>query len=516
MIKNFIIKNRYFDSVMLMSIANNASKSKGVKNLAAMMATENNKEVLRNTKMIDKTGEPAEPNDLLVCIDAEAEEFFEPALKKFKELLENKSAAEDKSDKIELTSVSDGIKEFSDSNLVIFSIPGPFVKREAKLALTAGKNVMIFSDNVTVQEELELKQFAREKGLIVMGPDCGTAIINGKGLAFANAIPIGKIGIIGASGTGIQQVSCILANKGYGVKHAIGLGGRDLSKQIGGISMLTALDAMEKDGDIELVILISKPPFPEVEKKIFDRLKNYKKKVVVNFLKGDESECKKRRIPFAATLETAANLAISVLENKPFEQKEFDSDKKEIDKTVKSARDKIGTSKYVRGLYSGGTLCDEALFIMSQFGLEVYSNIPLSPELKLKNANESYKNSLIDLGDDEFTKGRPHPMIDYTLRCKRIVQESEKKDTGIILLDIVTGFGSHLNPAEPLEEAIKQSLKNNPNLVFVASICGADNDIQNIKEIRKKLQKLGVILMPTNSQAAKLTVLILKGKVAAV
>ncbi|MBP7654797.1 acyl-CoA synthetase FdrA [Candidatus Dependentiae bacterium] len=515
MIKNYIIKNRYFDSVMLMSIANSASKCEGIKNLAAMMATDNNKEVLRNTKMIDKTGEKAEPNDLLVCINAEAESFCEPALKKFKELLDNKSSAENKSDKIELTSIADGIKEYADSNLVLFSIPGPFVKREAKTALSAGKNVMIFSDNVTIDEELELKQIAKQNGLIVMGPDCGTSIINGKGIAFANSMPIGKIGIIGASGTGIQQVSCILANKGYGVKHAIGLGGRDLSKQIGGISMLTAIDAMEKDIDIEIVILISKPPFPEVEKKIFDRLKNYKKKIVVNFLKGDETECKKRRIPFASTLENAANLAISILENKPFEPKEFDAEKKEIDQLLKSIRNKTGSSKYVRGLYSGGTLCDEALFIMAQYGLEVFSNIPLTPELKLKNAYESYKNTLVDLGDDEFTKGRPHPMIDYTLRCQRIVEESSKKDTGIILFDIVTGYGSHINPVEPLSEAITKSLKNNKNLVFIASICGTSYDIQNINEIKKQLEKLGVIFMPTNAQAAKLTVLALKGKVVA-
>src|SRR5580704_9603583 len=97
---------------------------------------------------------------------------------------------------------------------------------------------MIFSDNVPIAEEASLKHEARERGLMVMGPDCGTAIIGGVPLAFANAVPRGDIGIIGASGTGIQEVSTLIARAGRGVRHAIGTGGRDMHAEVGGLTTL--------------------------------------------------------------------------------------------------------------------------------------------------------------------------------------------------------------------------------------------------------------------------------------
>jgi len=508
--KNYVVKNRYADSVVLMSIASQLSKLDGVQNVAAMMGTENNKEVLRNTKMINTDGERAEPNDIIICVIAESEELIANIYKKFNEMLDQKSSNKDSGDsKVELSSITDALNEYDDANLVLFSIPGPFVKREAKIALNAGKNIMIFSDNVTIDEEKELKELAYSKGLIVMGPDCGTAIINGKGLAFANAMPIGTFGIIGASGTGIQQVSVILANNGYGVKHAIGLGGRDLSEKIGGLGMLTALDALEEDADIEVVILISKPPHQTVETKIFERLKNYKKKVVVCFLKGNEAECKKRGLPFAATLEDCAKLAICVLNNQEFKGCGYDVPETELKKYIELIK-KQAKNKYIRGLYSGGTLCDEALYLFTKAGFEIYSNIPLDPKLKLKDSYKSYKHTLVDLGEDEFTKGRPHPMIDYTLRCQRMEEEAADKDTGILLIDIVTGYGSHINPLEPLVDSIQKINQKNSEIVIVASICGTEWDPQNIKELSKKLKELNVIIMPTNAQAARLIIDALK------
>jgi len=498
-----------------MSIASQISKTTDVKQVSAMMGTENNKEVLRNTKMLDAIGEKAEPNDLIIAILSDNQQTIEKSYKLFLELLDAKKQSAQKSEDDcgcarNIVSIKDAFSAF-DANLALFSIPGPFVYREALLALKANKNVMIFSDNVTIEEEKKLKQFAAKKGLIVMGPDCGTAIINGIGLAFANAMPKGNIAIIGASGTGIQQVSVILANNDFGVKHAIGLGGRDLSKDIGGISMLTALDMIEKDKDIELVILISKPPAAEVEKKILERLKKYSKKVVVNFLKGNEAECKKYKLPFAATLETAAKLAISILtKNNKILDSEFDLPTNKINALIADCKKKFKKNTFIRGLYSGGTLCDEALFLFDKNGIKVYSNIPLKPELKLKDANISFENTLVDLGDDEFTKGRPHPMIDYTLRCERLVKEASDKDTGIILLDIVTGFGSHPTPQQPLAEAIKKAKTKNKNLIFIASICGTKFDKQNISEITETLEKLGVIIMPTNAQAVKLITKIIK------
>lgn len=501
-LKNIVIKNRYLDSVVLMSIAAKVKKLAGVNEVSVMMGTESNRELLQNAKLLDNVGAQAEPNDLIIAVRAETDNVVNAAYNEVEKLLNQKEKDDGSAAVFEPKSLESALQYNPDLNLLFFSIPGPYVKREALAALDKGLNLMIFSDNVTIEEEAEIKKKADKLGLLVMGPDCGTAIINGCALGFANVLKRGSIGIVGASGTGIQEVSVILSNRGYGISHAIGLGGRDLKPEIGGIMMKQGIRALTADQNTKLIVLISKPPAPEVAQDVLDLAKSCGKKVVVCFLKGDANEAAKRNLPFANSLESCAELAIAVFDNKKLEAKEFNNSD-EVAKKIAELKPQL-SGKYLRGLYSGGTLADEALLVLAKAGIECKSNIPLKKELSLRNNNISEQHTIVDLGEDEFTKGRPHPMIDFTLRNERIIQEAKDKDTRVILLDIVEGYGSHSDPAGAIIPAIEEAQKIASNrIAFVASVCGTEEDPQPRSEQIAKLIAAGVVVLPTNAQAAK-------------
>jgi len=506
MLKNIIIKNRYVDSVMLMSISAKVKSAGGVKEVSAMMGTGANKELLEAIKLLDDSGRGAAPMDIIIAVEAADDEAIQKAVAAIEELLSKRETTIVSAEEAPPQSLSRALEIRPNAKLLFISLPGAYARREAEAALERGLHVMIFSDNVSIEEEIALKTKARDLGLIVMGPDCGTAIINGVALGFANVVSRGAVGIIGASGTGIQEVSCIVSNMGHGITHAIGLGGRDLKEEIGGIGMLMGIDALDADKDTKLIVLISKPPAPTVAAKILDRAKRCSKPVVVNFLKGDPAEAAKRGLAFSPTLEGAALMAVAALKGEKHAPAETSP---ELQSRAKEARDTLKPAqKYVRGLFSGGTLCDEALLILRDSIGDCYSNIPLNPELKLKDPKKSTGNCLVDLGDDEFTKGRPHPMIDFTLRCERIVQEAEDSETAVILLDVVLGYGSHPDPAGALVPAIEKAREiagaGGRSLVFVASITGTDGDPQNRSRQMAALESAGVLIAPTNAQAARL------------
>jgi len=339
------------------------------------------------------------------------------------------------------------------------------------------------SDNVSIEEEINLKKLAASKNLLLMGPDCGTAIINGKGLGFANVVRRGNIGIVGASGSGVQEVTTIIHKLGCGVSHAVGVGGRDLKEDVGGITTKSAMDFFEEDSDTEVVVLISKPPAGGVADEIISKAKKSKKKYVINFLTLELKDFE--NIKFAATLEDAALTAGRIVKKDagiPAEQAEL----KKI-------------SGFLRGLYSGGTLCYEALYLLKD--LEIYSNIATNKVLKLEDPFKSFKNCLVDMGEDEFTRGYPHPMMDFTLRKQRILQDAGDKETGVILLDCALGWGCHSNPAGELSEAVAEAKKINPEIVFISSITGTDGDPQNYMAQKKILADAGVLVFSTNRQA---------------
>ncbi len=507
-LKNIVKNNTYQDSVFLMSIANRVKSLKGIEEVSCLMGTPENKKLLIEVNLLTGEGREAEANDLLIAISARNKKAIEEALEEIKKLLVEKKVRKEGGEAILPKSLNSAIGQFPDVNLIHISIPGKYVRWEAEKALEKGLNLFIFSDNVSIEDELALKKIAKKKNLLVMGPDCGTAIINGIALGFANVVRKGDIGIVAASGTGLQEVSCLIHKAGLGISQGIGTGGRDLSKEIGGITMLQGIKALEDDLGTKIIVLISKPPAEEVADRIIKEVKKGKKPFVINFL-GAKLERESKRIHFVSTLEETAHKAVALSKKEEYKPKVFSEKQERIISLAKKETSKLkDKQKYIRGLFSGGTLCDETMLILKDLIGDVYSNIPLKPYLKLKDSRKSQKNSLVDLGDDEFTKGRPHPMIDFTLRNERIIQEARDSEVAVILLDIVLGYGAHPNPANALVPVMKEAKRRNVSVV--ASLCGTEDDPQDYKRQRKELEKMGVIIMPSNAQAARFATLVAK------
>lgn len=505
-IKGISKKGAYYDSVTLMIVSKELNKQDGVIESSVVMGTNENKAILKTAELWIAEFDKLNDTDLIICVKAENQSSAENAVQNVDKILKEIRNKKDEGETPSAHSFEQAMSQLPDANLSLISVPGKYAAREAKKALDQGLHVMIFSDNVTIEEELDLKKFAKEKGLLVMGPDCGTAIINGVPLAFANVVSAGNIGIVAASGTGLQEVSSIISNQGGGISQAIGTGGRDVKKEIGGIMFIEAIRALNADEKTSCIVLVSKPPHPEVLQKICDEIKSISKPVIGILIGGDPEVLKKAGIIPANTLEEAALLAVSISQGKSSESisLSISQRKDEIKRQAKELA-KNAKGKYFRGLFSGGTLCDETQLIMKDSLGFVYSNTPLNPDFKLADVWKSQKNTIIDLGDDEFTSGRPHPMIDFSLRRKRIIDEASDKDVAIILLDVVLGYGSHLDPASELVPAIQKAREISPNLLFVCSITGTQGDPQNRKNVIDKLSEAGVVVMPSNAAATELT-----------
>ncbi len=486
-----------------MLITKEVKKKTGVIEVLLGMATDLNKELAINLNLCSKEIEEAGVNDFFISVLTETDLDIKEILKDVDELLmSNKNDDQAEYSPVTLDSA---LKYQPDSNIVLISVAGQYAAEEARKALEQGLHVMLFSDNVSLDEERELKQLASEKGLLMMGPDCGTAIINHVPLAFGNVVRKGNIGIIGASGTGTQEVSVLIHKLGEGVSQVLGTGGRDLRKEIGGIMMLQGLKSLLMDPQTKVIVLISKEPDGEVADRILKLVSTSHKPVVINFIGGNKEEIEKYGAYRAITLEDAAYKAVSLLRGiqlKDFEDFSFDSSI--IHKIVKKEVAGFHPSqKYIRGFFTGGTLADEAMKLIADFSLPLSDN------------TSNTKNICIDLGDDQFTLGRPHPMIDPAIRAEWLLKSASDDEVALVLLDFVLGYGSHKDPVGEMIPAIKESKKlmkeRGRSLSVVASICGTELDPQNLIESSRRLEDIGVILMPSNAQAARLSALILKG-----
>jgi FdrA protein len=510
-IKNIIKENTYLDSIILMSISNQLMELEDVIEVSTIMGTESNKEILKNIGLLVTEGEKAKPGDLIIALQVKDVGAANRVLKKAERFISQRETLAESSETLAPRSLETALQSVPSANLVIISVPGQYAGSIAMDALEGGRHVMIFSDNVPLDTEIELKKRAQELDLLVMGPDCGTAIINGIALGFANVIRKGPFGIVGASGTGIQEISTLLHKKGYGITHALGLGGRDLSREVMGMSMLQGIRAMENDIETEIVFLLSKPPAPDVAVKILDIVKTLKKKYIITFLNGDSKEAQKRGLHFSGGLEEAVDLAIEIYEKREKKRTLLSDNVKELRACAEKEREKIGTGKFLRGLFSGGTLADEALVILSRTIGDIYSNTPLNKDQKLVDSWKSMGHTIIDMGEDEFTRGRPHPMIDFSLRCDRLLKEAQDNECGVILLDVVLGYGSHPDPASVLAPVIDRARKKRrAHIAFVASITGTEDDPQDLSKQRDTLLGVGVTILPSNAQAARYAGLILK------
>ena len=510
-----IRKNTYYDSVALMLITKEIKKMQNVKEVIVGMGTDLNKELTENLNLSNDEIRGLTPNDFFIAVWSVDENSLEIIVKKVDELLNAKVDFDDSEIEYKPTTLGAAAKHLEKANMVIISLPGAYAAYEAKKALNNDLNVMLFSDNVTLDEEIELKELGRKKGLLVMGPDCGTAIINGVPLCFANVVRRGDIGVVGASGTGTQEITVIIDKMGGGVSQVIGTGGRDLKSAVGGIMMIEGFKALIDDDETKVIVLISKPPAPEVAQKILNMVKTTNKPVVASFIGGDRIEIEKHGAYSSVDLEDAARKAVLLSKGKKIEDFiGFTLTDEEIDVIVQGECKKFSKGqKYLRALYTGGTLADEAMKMLRTDGYRLYSNIPLSPELRLEDVHISKQHTCLDLGDDDFTLGKPHPMIDPIARVERLPKEAVDDEVAIVLMDFVLGYGSNIDPAGEMLESIinaKKAMKNrNKYLCVIGYICGTEFDPQNYKSQSEKLEKEGVILMPSNAQAVKLTSLIL-------
>ncbi|WP_313048591.1 acyl-CoA synthetase FdrA [Atlantibacter subterraneus] len=484
-----IKKNTYFDSVSLMSISTKANQLDGVEQAFVAMATEMNKGVLRNLDLLTPELEAAKSGDLMIVIKGD-EAANDASLAAIEALFIRKET--NGSHEARYATLNSARQHLPDSNLAVISVNGAFAAREARQALENDLNVMLFSDNVSLDDELALKTLAHEKGLLMMGPDCGTAIINGAGLCFANAVRRGRIGIIGASGTGSQELSVRIHDFGGGVSQLIGTGGRDLSEKIGGLMMLDALAMLENDPETDVIALISKPPAPSVAQKVLARAEACAKPVVVCFL-GAEPQADKPGLIFARGTKEAALKAVL----------QTGVDEPSIDlhplnwPLIHDVRAKLNPQqKYIRALFCGGTLCDEAMFAALEKYPDVYSNIQPDPQRRLRDVNQSIAHTFLDFGDDDFTNGKPHPMIDPTNRISRLLQEARDPEVGVIAMDFVLGFGAHEDPVGVMIDAIKQAKQiaadAGRHLEILGYVLGTDLDTPSLAAQCNMLTDAGV------------------------
>ena len=506
-------RNLYSDSVALMTLSQRLMALPGVEDAAAVMATEMNQKLLRQADLLDDQSarlDTGGPNDLLIVVRAESNEAAETALHEAENSLKAAYRTDTSHHALQPRTLAQTLHQQTPPNLAVISVPGAYAALEAREALLAGLHVLLFSDNVSLEQEIALKKLAVQRNLLVMGPDCGTALLNGVGLGFANAVPRGPIGIVSASGTGLQQVSSLIASYGSGVSQAIGTGGRDLSQAVGGSTMLAGLEMLQQDAQTRVIVLISKPPAPSVAQRVIEAASKGTKPTVVAFLGADlaflpSSHALHAPLYAATTLAAAARSAMRLAGGQAPEPDVVLSH--EAEAAIQAARAALHPEqRFLRGLFSGGTLCDEAMTLMSARLGPLYSNIPLRPAWELENISISREHTAIDFGSDEFTRGRPHPMIDPSLRLRRLEQEARDPTTAVILLDIVLGYGTHLDPAGAFAPAIERArasaAENGRSLICIVSLCGTEQDIQGFASQQEQFRQAGTLVFSENAVAA--------------
>jgi FdrA protein len=498
-----VIRNFYRDSVSLMQLSARLAKLPGLEQASAIMASETNLALLREAGLLEGAIE-AGPNDLLIALRGENESVLgdaiaeaEAAFDQTPDIGSGQGPRREPPRSLEM-----GLDVMPGANLALISTPGDYAVAEARKALQLGLNVMLFSDNVPIEDEVALKRYAQGHGLIVMGPDCGTAIVGGIPLGFANVVRRGRIGVVGASGTGLQQVTCLIDRFGEGISQAIGTGGHDLQSAVGGITMLQALEALASDAATNVIVLISKPPAREVAQRILARAQNAGKPVVVNFLGADPKSIAGANLTSAKTLEDAAQAAIALATGNELPPLAPPS------QGLIGAQRPAASQRYIRGLYSGGTFCYEASLLLSESLSPVYSNTPVGTVRALSDAWQSHGHTLIDLGDDVFTRGRPHPMIDHRLRNERLAKEANDPETAIILLDVVLGYGAHMDPAGEIAPVVSgartRAAKAGRDLLVLGFVCGTEKDPQNLAQQEAGLREAGMLLVRSNAEAVRL------------
>lgn len=517
-----IRRGAYHDSIVLMQLQAALAERPGILDAGAVMATRENLALLKAGELLPAEAEEAGPEDLLVVVRGETRAAAVEALGRLDDLLVRGSRA---GEGYRPRSFAAAARLLPGARWVLVSVPGRFAAGVAREALHSSRHVFLYSDNVTLAEEVALKEEARRRGLLVMGPDCGTALVNGIGFGFSNRVRRGRIGLVAASGTGLQAVSCRIHQLGAGVSHAIGTGGRDLSAAVGGISALQGLDLLARDPGTDVIVLISKPPEPAVAERLLDAAGRIGKPVVVRFLgddtagpagvSGEPSGGLSPKLHFADGLGAAATLAVGL---------EGESGNHRADPRPPGAGPRDGGGpraeggdggrspsepgqietpsrrRFLRGLFAGGTLALEALPTLRDRLGRLETNLGAAATIPVRDPGRSRGHTILDLGGDEFTRGRLHPMIDQSLRLKRIRQEARDPETGIILLDVILGDGAHPDPASELAPAVAAAHQKGVRVVVV--MVGTEEDPQGLEEQSRCLEEAGASLFPDAAEAA--------------
>lgn len=501
MLKTVVKQNSYQDSINLMLLTNKINTLEGVIQSQIMMGTDANKDIYRAAGLLTDEAAAAAPSDMVIVVETDDEAVLDVVLAETEQFLADLSVKKEAAGApAEATSWEEAIAMLPDANMALFSIPGEYAAPELERALDLGLNVFSFTDNVALEDEVRLKQKAHEKGLLFMGPDCGTGVVSSVPVAFTNVINPGNIGIVGASGTGIQEVTCMIDRLGGGCVHAIGTGGRDLNEKVGAVTVKDAIVALEHHDPTDVICVISKPPAPEVRDEVVDLLQKCTKPVVAIFI-GEKPEAHLGRVHLAHTLEECARIAVDLANGEAVKKNYLEPLAVDITETLPE-------DKTVIGLYSGGTLAGEAAMMVAE-ALELGSIIKEDGYMLRHGGYD-----VIDLGDDIYTQGRPHPMIDPDVRIKMMRDYTAKESTGVIVFDCVLGYGCHPDMASELAPVIAEcraaAEAEGRTVHFVGTVVGTEHDPQDYHRSAQILEEAGAIMQPSNAAAVRVA-LELKG-----
>ncbi len=495
-IKGEVRSGVYYDSVVLMQLQRALTAQPGVIDAGVVMGTDANKDLLAQSDLLAPEVHDAGADDMVLVIKAEDESTAQDALEKVDELIAKRRGVSTDED-YRPKSLESASEMLPAAQWVLVSVPGRYAAGVARQALSLNKHVFLYSDNVTLMDEIDLKGTAVEKGLLVMGPDCGTAIVNGVGLGFANKIRHGSIGLVAGSGTGLQQVTARIHQLGGGITQALGTGGRDLTEPVGAVTAHQGLDLLSRDPQTKVIVLVSKPPSTKVADDLVQASRLVGKPVIVDFIGYATSVRKIDNVHFATSFDETAELAVQMASTETTVKENMDIDRKPY----------AQGQRFLRGLFSGGTLAYEAMLVLQDYLPVVYSNAPLKKEHQLADSLVSQENTILDLGEDEFTVGRLHPMMDNDLRIRRLEVEADQPDVAVILMDVVLGYGAHPDPAGELSPAIREArekaTKAGRHLEVVAIVTGTDEDPQDMDHQEVQLEAAGAKVFTSNDAAAR-------------
>jgi FdrA protein len=493
-----------------MLVARELARLPGVLDAAVVMSTEANQAILREAGLLTAEAEAAAANDLVIAISAPDAAVADGALSTAESLLHQErepGAGQEARPK----TLRGAAKAHPQANVAVIAVAGRYAAAEAWDALHRGLHVLLFSDNVSLEDEIGLKTYARDHGLLLMGPGAGTTLLNGVALGFANRLSAGPVGIVSAAGTGLQEVSSLLAGHGVGITQGLGVGGRDLSEAVGGLMMIEALKALQADPATRVIVLVSKPPAASVAERVLAQVAAGDKPAVVCFLGGDPGPVAAAGAIPACTLQEAALLAAQAAGADLASGDEMvERETRDLEQQAEALRPLLNADqRYLRGLFSGGTLCYEAQVVWRDLLAEpVFSNAPLDAAHQLHDATHSQGHTAVDLGEEEFTVGRPHPMLDNDLRIRRLLHEASDPQVAVIVLDVVLGYGAHPDPASELGPAVRQACQlagqAGRELIVVASVTGTAGDPQSLDRQVAALRAAQVVVCGSNAAAARL------------